>query len=175
MLTMTVAAALVGSALVGETVDLRTRCRADDSTGHLGASELGGRGQDGGTVDDQNRLEVDCCALLRAEKLHMDVLALGHTDLFATGCDHCVHSKNRLYLVQGGETNAWGTWVIRNTASGGSQHQTVIDQHSSTLAFRALARVTRQQTLADSLAGHFHESEFGNLEDLSACLVARQC
>jgi hypothetical protein len=56
-----------------------------------------------------------------------------------------------------------------------SFEQGVIDENASTIAIRALIGEVDEQTLTDALAGHLHETEVGDVEDLRTGLVAGQC
>jgi hypothetical protein len=165
VLTVAITTTLIGASLVSEAIDLGTRGRADDATRDLGSGELGGCGQNSVAVDDQHGREVHRGAVLGTEEFDMHLLALGHTDLLATGCDHCIHSEWRLYLPRWDQTNA------PTRSVGRSEQEIVIHLHTATLAVGALAGEAGEQTLADPLSGHLHETKFGDVEHLRAGLV----
>jgi hypothetical protein len=87
---MTPSPPLVALVLVGEARDLGTPVMID----HLGpdgrAAQLIGRGQDGVTVDDHDRGQLDRYLGL-SDELDLELLAFFDSVLLTTGVNDCVH------------------------------------------------------------------------------------
>lgn len=81
---MSEATALVGAALISETVDLWTLLGSDDATLNGCALQLVGRGEDGGSVNDEDWRERNLSAIFDMEKLELDLLALRNLLLLST-------------------------------------------------------------------------------------------
>src|SRR5262249_12293704 len=80
----------------GEAIDLGALGGADDTAGDRGALELVRRGQHSVAIDEENGGERHVSAVLGAEQLDVDLLALFDPFLLTAGCDYCVHSVSNL-------------------------------------------------------------------------------
>src|SRR6478736_9436812 len=65
-------------------------------------------------------------------------------------------------------------YIAATRYRGSSVDQRVIDEDSPAFAVGALVGEVDQQALADALAGHLHQTELGDVEDLGAGLVPGQ-
>src|SRR4051794_30947342 len=74
VLAVAVAATVVALRLVLEPVDLGAPGGADDTGRHHHTVELGGGGEDGVAVDQEDRRELDLAAVVETETLDLELL-----------------------------------------------------------------------------------------------------
>ena len=86
------ATALVGAALVGETINFRTTDGSNDAANNADALQLVGCRKDGVAIDEKNRREMHLFTIGNAEKFDLDLFALSDFFLFSAGGDDCVRS-----------------------------------------------------------------------------------